>query len=506
MKALLDTNIIIHRESDRILNTDIGILFKWLDKSKYTKCIHPLSLKEIQKYQDKAVVETFKIKMESYDLLQTTIPLDKKVESVSKKFDTSENDKVDSCLLNDVYLERVDILITEDKKIHQKAFVLNISDKVFTINSFLEKVVSEHPELINYKVLSVKKEYFGNINLEDSFFDSLKEDYSGFSKWFRKKSDDVAYVSYNGEKLLSFLYLKFEDSTEHYLDIQPSFTPKRRLKIGTFKVLSNGVRLSERFLKIIFDNAILFNVNEIYVTIYNKRLDHQMLINVLEDWGFRHFGNKGEELVYVRDFSPFFNISDPKLSYPFISSNNQTFLVPIYPQYHTELLPDSVLTTESPSDFVESEPHRNAISKVYICRSINRDINKGDIMIFYRTAAQGKSGYYSSVISTIGIVEEKIDGIKSERDFLLKCRKRSIFSDEELIKYWAYKPMYRPFIIKFLYVYSFDLGKRINRQKLLSLGIITGQENELRGLRKITKEQFKTILKETNTNESLIVD
>jgi hypothetical protein len=37
MKALLDTNIIIHREASRIVNPDIGTLFKWLDKGKYIK-------------------------------------------------------------------------------------------------------------------------------------------------------------------------------------------------------------------------------------------------------------------------------------------------------------------------------------------------------------------------------------------------------------------------------------------------------------------------------------
>ena len=36
MKALLDTNIIIHREAGKVTNQDIGILFKWLDKVKYT--------------------------------------------------------------------------------------------------------------------------------------------------------------------------------------------------------------------------------------------------------------------------------------------------------------------------------------------------------------------------------------------------------------------------------------------------------------------------------------
>jgi predicted nucleic acid-binding protein len=510
MRALLDTNIVIHREASRILNKDIGILFKWLDKGKYTKCVHPITIEEIQKNSNKQTVETLSVKLQSYEVLKTTSPLCSEVKSVSKKIDVNKNDENDTILLNEVFCERIDFLITEDRKIHKKAELLDIPDRVFTIDEFLEKVVSENPELVDYKVLSVTKKYFGEININDSFFDSFKEDYQGFEKWFIKKSDETAYITINKGNILSFLYLKVENTEENYSDISPVFEPKKRLKIGTFKVISNGVRLGERFLKIIFDNALQFKVDEIYVTIFNKREEQKRLILLLEDWGFKLYGTKntinGEELVYVRDFTPRFDVHNPKMTFPYISKNTNVFMIPIYPDYHTELLPDSILTTESPYDFVENEPHRNAISKVYISRSIRRDIEKGDIIIFYRTAAGGRSAYYTSVITTIAICEGKIEDIRDENDFILKCRKRSIFDDNGLREFWNFNPRYRPFIINFLYTHSFPTGKRINRQKLLDLGILTGEENEIRGLKKITKEQFELILKETETNESIIVD
>lgn len=510
MKALLDTNIIIHREAGRIFNQDIGILFKWLDKVKYQKCIHPVTIEEIEKNPNQITVETFKIKLESYEQLFKTAPVSEEVKAVSAKYDVNENDKNDTILLNEVFVGRVDLLISEDKKIHIKANALNIADKVFTINTFLEKIYAENPELVKYQVLGVQQKLFGELDLNDPFFDTLKEDYSGFDKWFNKKANEKAYVTTNSEngKLLSFLFIKTENKDESYIDHNPAFLPKKRLKVGTFKVVSNGVRLGERFMKIIFDNALAQKVEEIYVTIFNKREEQNRLIALLEDWGFVLYGKKGnnDELVYVRDFSPKFNIENPKLTYPFVSLASNVFLVPIYPEYHTELLPDSYLNTESPQDFIEHEPHRNALSKVYICRSIERDIKKGDVIIFYRTAEQGKSGYYSSVITTIAIVEEKIDNILDEKDFIAKCRKRSVFRNEELIKYWDWNPKYRPFIINFLYVYSFQLGKRMNRKTLLDLGILSGNENELRGLKRINRENFLTILKETETNESIIVD
>lgn len=503
MKALLDTNIVIHREASRVVNRDIGNLFKWLDKGKYSKCIHPVTVEEINRNANKVTVETLSVKMDSYESLKSVAPIDDKVKAVCSAIDQTPNDKNDTLLLNEVYCDRVDILITEDKKIHFKAALIGINDKVFTIDSFLEKVISEHPELINYKVLSVTKKHLGEINLKDSFFDSFREDYGGFDKWFNRKADEIAYVTSSKDKVLSFLYLKVEGKDENYSDIEPVFPPKKRLKIGTLKVVSNGIRLGERFLKIVFDNAVANKVEEIYVTIFDKRDDQRRLICLLEEWGFSLHGKKrsadGLELVYKRDFSPASNKDNPKLTYPYISSNAKVFLTPIYPEYHTELFPDSILRTESPSEFIENEPHRNAISKVYISRSLEKNLHSGDIVIFYRTG-----GYRKGVITTIGIIDNVILDLKNEDEFIQKCRKRSIFTDSELKKHWTYNKYLKPFIVNFLYVYSFP--KKINLEHLIKLKIIKDIGSVPRGFQEISKEQFIAVLRETKSDESIIVN
>ncbi|PJB34203.1 MAG: hypothetical protein CO107_13830 [Deltaproteobacteria bacterium CG_4_9_14_3_um_filter_51_14] len=503
MRALLDTNIVIHREAATAVNQDIGTLFKWLDKAKYEKCVHPITVKELQKHEDKKKLNTLNVKLQSYSFLKTVAPLADDVQAVSRQIDINENDKNDTRLLIEVFQGRVDILISEDKKIHAKAARLGIQDRVYRIDGFLEKVVSEHPELIDYNVLSVTKQYLGDIDLQDQFFDSFRANYDGFNRWFNKKTDEIAYVTHNMGRILSFLYVKVEDESESYADITPVFSPKRRLKIGTFKVVSNGVRLGERFLKIIFDNALSYKAEEIYVTIFDKTDEQKRLIELLTEWGFIQHGIKktktGDELVFVRNFAPIFVPANPKFSYPFISANQQIFLCPIYPEYHTELFPDSILTTESPINFQENQPHRNALSKVYISRSMNRNLSPSDVIIFYRTG-----GYHKSVVTTIGIVESVIDGLQSEDEFVLKCRKRSVFSDEELKKHWNYNIRNRPFIVNFLYVYSFP--KRPNLAKLIELGVIDGVDSAPRGFEPISKEQFKLIIKESRSNEGIIVD
>jgi len=500
MKALLDTNIIIHREASKVINQDVGILYRWLERVKYTKCVHSLTISEIEKYKNQQAVDTFQIKLDSYERIEIPSPLQAEVIAVSQKIDVSENDKNDTQLLNEVFVGRVDILVTEDKKIHKKAAQLGIEDKVFTIDSFLEKTFAEHPGLVNYKVLNVQKLKFGRININDDFFTSLKEDYAGFDKWFIKKYDEEAYITVNSNNglLLSFLYLKVEDKNENYMDIAPAFSSKKRLKVGTFKVINNGFRLGERFMKIIFDNALKNKVDEIYVTIFDKRDEQKRLIDLLEQWGFVLWGKKGSELVYVRDFSKKTEENQLKQCYPFISRNKGTFIVPIYPEYHTELLPDSILNTESPEEFIEDFPHRNGINKVYVSRAMTPHPKEGDLLVFYRTG-----GYYKSVVSTIGVVQEAKYDFKDEDDFVLYCRKSSVFPEDQLRAMWRYSQT-RPFVLRFLYIYSFP--HRINMKELIDLQVLSGVNDAPRGFKQITKEQFNNILKATKSDESFIVD
>lgn len=132
--------------------------------------------------------------MKSYHCLPTVAPLRPEVQTISEKYDRTKNDRNDSILINEIFCGRVDLLITEDRTLHTKALALGVDSSVFTIDGFLEKVTAENPNLLDYKVLSVRKEYFGNIHLEDTFFDSFKEDYVGYERWFNRKSDEPAYV------------------------------------------------------------------------------------------------------------------------------------------------------------------------------------------------------------------------------------------------------------------------------------------------------------------------
>src|SRR5690606_14122259 len=190
--------------------------------------------------------------------------------------------------------------------------------------------------------------------------------------------------------LTAFLYIKVEDETENYSEIKPVFTKKKRLKIGTLKVISNGYKIGERFLKIVFDNAIQYKVDEIYVTVFDKRPEQGQLIEMLKGWGFVEHGIKttknGDEIVLTRPFGKTLpiDINKPKLSFPLFARETREYINKIEPQYHPESFPDSLNTREDAKKDTENEPHRNRIGKVYISHSQDRHLQPGDIIIIYR--------------------------------------------------------------------------------------------------------------------------
>lgn len=500
MKALLDTNIIIHREANRIVNHEIGQLFKWLDRLHIEKYVHPLTIEEIQGYQNAEVVQTFTVKLDGYTKIKHPIPLSEQVRELSDEVDSNQNDITDSHLLNEVFEERVDFLITQDKKIHEKARRLSIHEKVFNIQTFLEKSISENPEIVDYKILAVKKVDFGEIDLKDSFFDSFREDYAEFDKWFKKKSNEPCYVCYNDTHLTAFLYVKDEKATENYSDITPSLKSKRRLKIGTLKVISNGYKIGERFLKIVFDNAIQYKVDEIYVTVFEKRPEQIQLIDMLLEWGFRKHGIKttpnGEELVLTRQFgkSTPIDISNPKLAFPYFSRDTRKYIIKIEAQYHTELFPDSINTKEDKSKYTENEPHRNRIGKVYISHAKDRHLKSGDLIIIYRNGETSPKRFTSTVTS-ICIVEQVITDFEDFEDFYSVCARRTLISKDDLrSKWWNKYGDYKPFVIQFLYAHSFPTPKP-TLNDLNQMGIIPDIRNMPRGFIEIDNKQFNLLVR-----------
>lgn len=494
MKALLDTNIIIHREGSSLNNENIGILYFWLDKLHYDKYVHYHTKNEINKYKDKDARDSLNKKLQSYFAIDIDSPLDPKVVELSQKLDKNENDYVDSSLLNELILNHVDIFITEDRGIKRKAKELGIASRVLNIFEFLEKTISENPSLAEYKIQNVRLEKFGSININQPFFNTLKSNYPNFESWFQSKFNEEAYVSGENDDIKAFLYLKTEGEEECYYDIIPHFQPKKRLKIGTFKVIANGYRLGERFIKIICDNAIKQNVEEIYVTIFEDEEPQKVLVDLLKKFGFQYWGTKGQcerkESVFVKSLVMDYDSTNILSNYPYIPRNKQAYFVAIDPTYHTKLFPDSILNNENPEDFSEHAGFTNAIRKCYITNSYSQMPNKGDILVFYRNG-----GMHKGVFTTLGIFESytKFDNFDSFYEY---ASNRTVLSKQEMLGMWNKNSYYKPKIVDFIYAYSFP--KRLNLSYMIGLGF--DKEIMGKGIQPISEKVFEKLLEYSNAD------
>lgn len=342
---------------------------------------------------------------------------------------------------------------------------------------------------------------FKNIDLADSFFDSLKSDYKEFPTWFFKKADDSAYVFTNDAGAIDgFLYLKIENGTID--DVSPSLPAAVRLKVGTLKINAHGTKLGERFIKKIFDHAIYSKVAEIYLTVFST---HKPLIALLEKYGFTPHGEKttanGTEIVLVRKIHESFQ--DVVTSYPLVKlSDHSTYLLALKPEWHTRLLPDSILKTEK-TDIVQDISHTNSIHKVYLAamKGINV-LKRGDILVIYRTTDGAGPAHYRSVATSIGVVEDyrHISSFSSIEEFLKYCRPHSVFTEQELFSFWSTEKF--PHVFRF--TYNIALKRRVTRAELIEeVGL---DPKDYWGFMPLNKKQFVEIVRRGLIDESLIIN
>lgn len=345
---------------------------------------------------------------------------------------------------------------------------------------------------------------FKDINLNDPFFDSLKQDYKEFTDWFNKKASqsESAFVFYLDTQIDGFMYLKIEE--EELKDITPNKPCKRRLKVGTLKINAHGTKLGERFIKKALDYLVHCNLDEIYLTVFDH---HEGLIRLIEKYGFLKEASKntinGCEGVYFKRLTNKGNYDIYK-SYPVINTvANRKHLLAIYPQYHSKLLPDSILKTEEEKEIIKDISHTNSIHKIYLCKMKHiESVNRGDILCIYRTTPEAGRANYLSVITSLCIIEEykHINEFTRVEDFLRYALPFSIFTEVELRDFYRTKQY--PYIIRF--TYNVALPKRIIRKDLIEK--VGFSASSYWGSFEIRNDEFLKICKLGEINENLIIN
>lgn len=342
---------------------------------------------------------------------------------------------------------------------------------------------------------------FKSVDLSDPFFDSLKQDYLEFGAWFAKKAENMAYVSVNPlGQIDGFLYLKFED--EALTDISPAAPAKKRLKVGTFKIVAHGTKLGDRFVKKLFDHAMGGKVEEIYVTVFAK---HGPLIRLLSKHGFRQTAEKhtpnGAELVLSRVLK--WQGESLLENYPLVQlAAGRKYLLALLPKWHTRLLPDSKLATEGP-DVVADVSHANSIQKIYLAGLSGAEgLKRNDILVIYRTTDDQAPAHYRSVATSVCVVErvKMIGEFGSEEEFVTYCIQFSVFTEDELRGLYTSRKY--PVLITF--TYNISLPKRITRKVLIEEVGLDGKERW--AFLPLSDDQFRDILQRGQVDANFIVD
>jgi len=336
---------------------------------------------------------------------------------------------------------------------------------------------------------------FAEIDINDAFFNSLKDDYPEFPNWFQNKSEagEKALVFQDEQGIEAFIYLKREKN-EHIELVDRILPAVDRLKIGTFKLSERvqGLRLGEGAIGVSLWYWQQTKYDEVYVTVFEK---HVSLIDLLCRFGFICVGkSKRGEGVYLKKRKEL-NYSDSYKSFPFINSNfTKAGIVPIDENFHDRLFPYSELKGNNKD--IEEETAGNGITKVYIGSPYTvMHYIVGEPVFIYRIHTGNEQKTYKSAITSfctitkIDIIKDNGKPIFSLNDFIKNAGNKTVFTKEELSKIYNGK---RGNLVMLEMVYNgfFGKGKNIIHKLLSDNGLFQKHPYEI----ELTKNQFIQIL------------
>ena len=423
------------------------------------------------------------------------------------------------CLLRKMMSKEYHGLIDQIKECQDPHVIFNIhgGNNLIAPNASQaeQKVVEKPADELKNKIrnnqerrpMDLQVQRFSDIDLNDSFFDSLRASYPEFNEWYNKKAaaGATAYCYYVDNELKDFLYLKIEE--EELSDLTPALPAKKRLKVGTFKVDNDNRHTTrgERFMKKIMDMAIAEDVDEIYVTMFPTE-ELQGLIRMFEKFGFSHIADKpheggNAEYVLIKDMTT--HVDDFKLDYPFVKkASSNKYVLSIVPEFHTHLFPDSILKNEKKYDLIQDVSETNSIYKIYLCwMQDTRNLKAGDKLIIYRTSDEEGKAYYRSVCTSVCTVCEvkTYRDFENEEEFIKYTNRYSVFKEHELRRWYKNKNKF--IVIKMVYNIAFT-KKVINMVMKEQVCL----NPKYWGFFKLTDAQFDKLLELGEIDERYIID
>ena len=173
IKILLDTNMLIYREDHSVVNNKVLELTKILyDSNRYRIVIHPMTFDDINNIKNKEEKKIIYSKLQIYNIID-------KPPQATKDFNflvgcsKIPNDLIDNNLLYAVYKDCVSYLITNDKKLRNKAQKIGVADRVLRIEEAINKFKPLEEKEIRTPAF-ISHEYLYNIELNDNYIDLVK--------------------------------------------------------------------------------------------------------------------------------------------------------------------------------------------------------------------------------------------------------------------------------------------------------------------------------------------
>ena len=102
---------------------------------------------------------------------------------------------------------------------------------------------------------------------------------------------------------------------------------------------------------------------------------------------------------------------------------------------------------------------------------------------------------YSSVMTTIGVIDEIVNTFVDKEEYMSYCENRSVFTKEELEQFWN-QHRANLCVVKFIYITS--LTNKLNLGYLWEQRIIEAP-NGPRPFDKLTDAQFEQIVRDSKT-------
>jgi DNA-binding cell septation regulator SpoVG len=497
MRILIDTNILIHLEDHKIIDSDFSAFYNLAISNKCEVLYHKDCLKDISRDSDEERRKIIQSKFKKYSVLKNPAKLE--VEFATQVGGKKENDRIDNVQLYQLYKGFVEYFVTNDKGIHKKASKLGLDSKVITSANALkllnQKYTLSYPSHPVIKHESLR--YLEN-DFNTEFFDSLKLDYSSekFTDWLTKcvKEDRNCYNLRISGHLAALLIYNIEEINDHDLET----IKEKACKICTLKVGDDalGMKLGELFLNKMFQLCIEYKINYLYITTYEKQ---KALIYILEKFGFekyKDFKNNVEvqETIFVKNLNK--NQQQKKRDstlHPYFRDTKNKFVIPIQTKYYSSLFKDANLrspTLFDAEDYGLQEVQGNTIIKAYVSNSPRKDLVAGDLLFFYSSAKYKK-------IEPLGVLLEhkRVDNFDDLWDLV---RSKTVYSQKELKKMLSER--------KYLTVTIFRLVQYLNPlMDFKEIKKLDCYSNKFQTITKMTESDYQHI-KKKYINENFIID